>query len=174
VTANIILTASLVSIDAFFVGMFVKAKQIVQIMIILTLSSLLAYIVSNFLMWVEGEIAVQISGIIFIILGAKNLWSEDKGRDFSMWSIIALGSAMSVDVVIATLTLCLEGVGILSPIVVMIGHGVAFFLGLLIAKVGHGLAKIKACDGRAMIILRRYLPSIGLMTVGLLKIFGGV
>jgi putative Mn2+ efflux pump MntP len=158
---SIILTACLVSVDAFFIGLCVKIPRILFILCILTLFAFTSFIISDFFNWADDNMAGYLSGVIFILLGIKNFFNKDGKSNFSSVYSVVLACAMSVDVIVATLTLCISGAGVFSPIAVIAAHAIALLFGFFISP--YIIISPRA---------KKYLPALGFITIGLLKLSG--
>lgn len=131
---------ALISLDALFVGMSLKLQKgfrwryLFVISTIIMIFSSVAYVVACSL---KDFIAFDLSwivGTIFVFLGIKNLFASDRQKkSVSLLSTILLGIIMSIDAVVATVSLTIDQVQtFLIPVLLTAGHLLFLFVGAFV------------------------------------------
>lgn len=138
----IVLTALLVATDAFFIGLFLglqKAKQSYFFIIngIIFLMCLIFYILAGLVKKSINFDTSPIAGTFFLLMGLRNLVSNPnkKNNVFTVKDAIIIGFVMSVDGIVATVTLTMDQTPvILIPAAIAASHLTYMFAGSFLAR----------------------------------------
>ena len=140
-----VITASLVSLDAFFVGMSLRLKKdfnwlhlFVISSIILAMSVISYFAAGALIRHIDFETSWIIGGV-FALLGFRDLFAKDEETmALAIGTIIVFGFIMSIDSMVGTIAVTVaHGKTLLSPVLMAGGH----FLFLLIGSIAANFIK---------------------------------
>jgi len=138
----IIITATLVSLDALFVGMSLKLQKdfkrffLFVIAAIIFCMSVIAYFLAGALIQYIDFKTSWIVGSAFLLLGIRNLFAKDEEKmALVIRAIVILGFVMSVDSIVGTIAVTVEhGKTFVSPVAMAAGHLVFLMIGSFAAR----------------------------------------
>lgn len=137
-------TALVVSLDSFVAGFSLSLNKKANIMLpasaaLITLAlCLIAYLVGTLLIDYLNGMADIFGATLLACLAITNLLKQDNQteslQETSLGESLAIGFAVGADAAVATLSLTMEGYGLIVPLFFAVMHYCTVFLGQIVAR----------------------------------------
>ena len=142
---TVAVTAVIVSLDSFVAGFSMslnrKANTVLPsaVALITLLLCLLTTLIGRYLSQYIEQYVNYIAAALLALLALFNLFKKDEGEATRLKSVtlgesFTIGVSVGMDAAVANLSLSLNGVGLLAPIVFAVTHYFTVFLGQLLAQ----------------------------------------
>jgi len=167
----IIITVLLVSVDALFIGMYLKLQNnfkhhyLLLLAFIKLICCMIAYLLASVIMkYINFDINFLV-GIIFLILALETFFAgENKQKTINISSIILFGIIISLDGVLVTMVLTIDfGQIILIPLFVTISHLLFLITGSLAASYIETSYKLQNTISASCLLTIAILNFIGIL-----------
>ena len=142
---TVAVTAVIVSLDSFVAGFSMSLNRKVgttlpaAVALITLLLCLATTLVGRYLSGYVGQYVNYVAAALLLLLALYNLLKKDEDETARLKSVtvgesMTIGVSVGMDAAVANLSLSLNGVGLIAPIIFGVTHYFTVFLGQLLAQ----------------------------------------